>query len=142
MCAWGRLGMLAVLCPVMAWAMGCCCAPAAPYGPADAVGTYEGDYGNGYREVVELKADGTLEQVFTKDGQEFLRSQGTWALDPKRGLVFRDVYKCYFPFDAVPYKTEFRVIRETLQPSRNVIAFSEWPNDRLTKVSKTARPSK
>lgn len=144
MWAWGRLGTLATCCLILAGAAECEPKGEPPQAAvaADAIGVYEGDYGNGYREVVKLHSDGTLEQVFTRYGDEILRSRGTWRIDAQRGLLPCHFFRCYDPFKVAPdYAPRLTDNGETLwDPARGAIAFSDWPNDRLVRASKTIPP--
>jgi hypothetical protein len=137
---WGRFGALAVLCSALAGIMGCCCLPAAPLKPSDMVGTYEGDYGNGCREVTELKADGTLEQVFTRDGQEFLRNQGSWRLDPKEGLILYSIGVDLTPWRHTTYTVKVYSEYTPIETAHTRIVYTEWAGHRLKRVSDAAKP--
>lgn len=137
---WGQLGALAALCSALAGIMGCCCLPAAPLKPSDMVGTYEGDYGNGYGEVLALKANGTFEQVFSKDGQQFLRVHGTWNFDAQGQMRLEQGYTDMSPWEHAAYTPEAYRWVQPLEATPRAIIYSEWPTHRLKRVPDVAKP--
>ena len=80
--------------PIAILMIACCMTTCGRVSSGDLEGTYEGNYGGGI-EVLELKADGSFTQTFTKSGAVVYVGTGKWYFMP------RNTYRSY---DAVRFE--------------------------------------
>jgi len=92
--------------------------------PADLVGTYVGNYGNGATEVFVIREDGTYSQRLSRAGQVVYENTGTWELDG-RVLDFWDVmigFQTKDPPDFEPHRVA--VLTASWNPWKGTIMVS------------------
>ncbi len=96
---------------------------------ADVVGVYLGRYFDG-NETVEMRADGTFKQTFTKNGVTVYSHEGKWEFTPPYDVALKPFmsvidYTRKNVFDGPPRQVGVMSADFRRDPDR--IEFGEWP---------------